>query len=471
MKHFYFGKQPDMDQLILQYEAMAEKGKNTSFEITTFLQLIEFYEEESSLSKAIEVSEKALLQHKFSSELHLKKAKLLMLDGKNELALESLDRAEVFGHPFVEIDILRSKVNFCLLDYDKALDTLINLRMNSYITLEELVIIYIQEAIIYDEKGWYDRMYYTLKSALEIIPDCEEALRLFGRATRLTKNFKQSIEIYHTLLEKQAYSHLGWYYLGEAYYKTLEYEYALQCFEFSFLVDESFHPAYTDFIEVCMQLQKYHKALQCLEEAKPFFNHDDEFLLKVGQCYEYMGDLSKAKIFYFKALAINKSNDEIYFHIGECYAREQKWNNATYFYNKAIQLNEEREDYVFSLANTYCQLEFYNKALPLYNKATTLAPEISKYWAHYAAFLFKQNQISSALEILNTAEESTYGPDLNYCKSACLFATGQPKAGLYYLGEGLIEDFTMHPLLFGLLPELQLDSDVQAIIHYYQGEQ
>ena len=470
MNHFYFGKQQEMQDLVFKYEAMSQKGKVSSFEVTAFLSLIDFYKKEDSLDKALEVTERAIRQHKFSSELHTCKAKLLIASQKDEAALESLDRAEVFGQSFIEIDLLRTKVYCLQQNYSKALSLLLDLRLNYYITNEEYSAILVQEASIYQYQEEFPQMFEALQIALIKNYQNAEALKDMWLATELSKMYPESIAFHHQLLEIDAYSYRAWYNLGNAYFKTADYENALISFEYAILTNEQFQPAYLDYVEVCMQLRKYHQALDCLEEARIHFDYDDELLQKVGECYENMGHIDQAKVHYFKGLALNEKNDEIYFHIGECYAKEDQWSSALYFYKQAIKLHDGNEEYFYGLANAFYELGYFDKAEPLYKASTFIAPELSKYWAKYAAFLFKQNKVEAALDIIEDSKKHTYGADLFYCKAACLFRQGKRKAGLNILGEALLEDFEGQYLFFDLLPEMELDSDIKAIIKYFSGE-
>lgn len=468
MNHFYFGNQPDMSDLIIQYEAMSQKGKVSSIEAAAFIKLIDFYETEDSLDKALEVSDLALKQHKFSSELHTKKAKLLIALKKEEQALESLDRAEVFGQSFVEIDLLRAQAWSLMKQHSKALSILIDLRINYYITKDELSNIFVQEAAVYEQMEDYDQMFHALKMAMIEKHDNEDALKRFWLAIELSRYYEESVEFLHQILEIDAYSHQAWFNLGHAYFNLKEYENALLAFEYSILSNEKFQPAYRDYTEVALLLRKYPQALECLEEARVHFDYDDELLLKIGTCYQNMGYIGEAKLQFYKALAQNNKNDELYFHLGTCYALEDQWSSAFYFYKQAIKLNDRQEEYFLGMANAYYQLGQVKKALPLYKKATELAPELSNYWAHLAVFLFEQGEIEAALEVIEESEEHTYGPNLYYCRAACLFRMNQRSKALNALGEGLMEQFENHQLFLDLVPEFTEDKDVKAIIRYYR---
>jgi hypothetical protein len=75
-----------------------------------------------------------------------------------------------------------------------------------------------------------------------------------------------------------------------------------------------------------------------------------------------------------------------------------------------------------------------------------------------------------ALQIVNEAEEYTYGADLLYCKAAALFFLKKKKPGLKVLEEALLEEFKTHHILFSLAPELEVDKEIAAMISYYEKE-
>ncbi len=470
MKHFYFGKQQDLHDLVFQYEVMSQKGKVLNLEEAAFLQLVDFYEEKESTDKALQIVERALTQHQHSSELYVRQARLLIYNLKPELALEALDRAESYGHEQKELKLIRSRA-LCILEYHHdSLSILYELKNEHYVTKSELSDIYFQEATVYEKLEQFDQMFYSLKQSLIEGPDNIRAMERMWISVELSRKHEESIIFHKYLLDHNPYAYQAWFNLGHAYYSMNKYEKAIEAFEFAFVINEKFELAYRDYAEVCFELKRYEKALNCYLEALEHFESDSDILAKIGECYEYLGQVPKAKIYFFRALNLDPRNDEVYFHIGECYAKEGHKESAVHFYKQAIKLDDRREDYLSSLANTYYDLGRAEKALPLYREATEIAPEQTGYWVKYASFLMELERLDEALELMEEAECNTIGADIYYCKAACLFLLDRRKEAMDSLGEGLIEDFSINEMIFELVPRLKEDKDVKAIIRYYETE-
>ncbi|MFT5168317.1 MAG: tetratricopeptide (TPR) repeat protein [Saprospiraceae bacterium] len=468
MNHKYNRK--DTKDLLYLYETLSKKGIEVNLLEIDFLNLITHLETGYNLSEAIEVADHGLAKFKFSPLLHTCKARLLIDHGQEELAFESLDRAEVFGQSFIETDILRAKAHLSLNEVKDAQEIIYDLKFSYHTTETERSNILYVEALIHEQEDRYDSMYTCLEEAVGLNPFNEEALQKLYIAVELAKKHEESVVLHNFVLDENPYSHTAWFNLAQAHYFLLAYEEALDAFEYAFITNARFEPAYKEYAEVCFSLKLYQKALDALEDALGYFEADEELLLKIGQCYEYLGKTAKAKIFYYRALNFNDMADEVYFHIGECYSKEGEYTSSLHFYKQAIDIDDLREDYLMALAKSYCQVGRYQKALPLFQKATEMGPELSANWVEYAWFLVKIGGLQEALEAIEEGEENSYGADLYYCKAAILFKMEDRTGALDALGEALMVDFEDKELFFSYLPMYRKDKDVRAIIKYYSVE-
>jgi hypothetical protein len=72
-----------------------------------------------------------------------------------------------------------------------------------------------------------------------------------------------------------------------------------------------------------------------------------------------------------------------------------------------------------------------------------------------------------ALQVLEEAEDHTYGADLVYCKAVTCFYMHNKALCLELLEEALMENYEQHKIMFDIAPELRLDKDIQSMIRYY----
>ncbi len=468
MNHIYNRK--DAKQLWHLYETLLKKGVEVKFREIDFLNLIDYVEGQYKGSIAIEIVDYAITKFKFSSRLHTRKARLLIDHGMEQLAFESLDRAEIFGQSFVKTDTLRAMAHISLNEINEASFLIEDLKFSYYITeLEKSDVLFV-EALIFEQQNEFTAMYNCLNQAVQLNPFNDEALQKLYLAVELANRHEESILLHNFIIDENPYSHIAWFNLAQAHFYLREYEASLDAFEYSFLSNKRFEPAYKEFAEVCFQLKKYQRALDAMQEAEELFDMDEEMLLKIGQCHEYLGNTKKAKIYYYRALALNKMADEVYFHIGECYSKEGEYASSVHFYNQAIKIDELREDYLMALAKSYHQLGRFQKALPLFQKAVEMGPELSENWVEYAWFLVSIEGLEEALEVILEGEQYSYGADLFYCKAAILFKLQERRPAMDALGEALIENFHQNEKFFNFLPTFRKDKDVTSIINYYAVE-
>lgn len=470
MNQLYFSEGRDLDAIIDLYQTKKDTSKSPQPEEKDCISLIRYFEKETSAQKALDVTDWALLHHKFSATLHAKKAQLLIKTNSAELALESLDRAEMFGNCFIEMDLLRIKAYIKLQDFLRGDEVLSNLRLNYQLTAIQLSQTYLFDALIQKEQGLYVQMYQSLKLSLRANPGNQKALRQIWLAVEMSRQYEDGIDFHHELLEEDAYQYLTWFNLAHSYYRSCEYDLAMEAYEFSFVTNETFLPAYLNYVETAIQQEKYYLAINCLETARCHFDLNEEMLLNMGICHSKIHFYDKARNYLFQALRLDNYNPDIYFYIGQSYAKEGRQQNALYYFKKSIELDPTNEDYQLVIAQAYADLNESKKADSHFTLATTLAPYRSELWSAHTTFLLNEKEDLKAYDMVLEATQFTYGADLYYCAAASLFRLNRPNY-VQYLEEALIENFELRNVFFSLIPECSRnDAMLIAMIRYYRGE-
>jgi tetratricopeptide (TPR) repeat protein len=454
--------------LVTDYENRTANGNVTYLDDKSFVQLIEYYDREGMIERAMQVVDNALEQYAYHFEFHLARAKLFFKDGNPYLALKILDKADLISPNEFESRILRASVYCDLRRYSEALSLLEQLKET--IHRDDVLEILLCEAHIYEHMRDFERMFTTLQRVLLKNPTQQEALEKMWVCVELAKKYDSSIEFHQYLIDMEPYSYLAWYNLGHAYASKGEYEKAIYSLEYSFLINDRFELAYRDCAELCLQIQQYQKALQVYSEELEVLGPESELLVSIGECYIYLKDHSLARKFLRRSIRYDPYNDEAYYFLSLCLIESGEWSNAVMTLNKAIELDDRREEYYFELAKVYTHLNKLKSAGECYKNATQTGSEQIIYWFGYVKFLLKQNLVEDAREVLDEADYYTYGPELVYCKAVVLFLFDDKKEAMNLLAEALQENFEAHTVIFELLPSLGLDEDVRSIIKYYEGE-
>lgn len=457
---------PELNLLLTEYETLSDQGVTVFLEEKAYLQLIEYYESEEIFDRALEVTDHALRHYPFSFEFLLRKAALQFDDQQPSEALLTLEQAEALSPNQPEITLLRAEIYIFMERQDEAAIMLESLKpLANRATMAD---IYFVESILFESREEYERMFYALKAALEEDSSHHNALERIGLCVELSKKYKESVTLHKAILNEAPYAYQAWYNLGLAQSYLGDYEEAIEAFEYAFIIHDKFEFAYRDCAELCFELKKYHKALQCYKEAMEHFEADGDLLQQIGECYQQLQQYKDARFYFYESLRLDPMNDEVLFHIGECYASEEAWSKAIRAYKKAIRIEDTREEYHGALADAYACREEWSKAEMHYRKAISIAPEESRYWVTYSLYLLATGQGERALDILEEAEQYADSSEVIYCRVACLFAVGRRKEACYWLAEALVEDFEEHGLLFQFRPELTNDPDVSNLLSSFQ---
>lgn len=455
--------------LISTYEDMLEKNQVKFANHISYHALIDYYERECLLDRALEVVGHAIDRSGFDTSFFLRKAELLLEKNEATQALFLLDQVDEKSPGLLRAAILRAESFAMMGMHDQSLALLDGLKYNA--NSKELSKIYVCEALIYDSLKEFERMFYVLKAALAEDPSNSEALSRMWYVVEYARKHEESIELHEKIVEDDPYNALAWYNLGASQSYLCNYEEAIEAYEFAYLSKDDFEFAYRECADACLITRNFQKALGCYQDVLERFEPDADLFLNIGKCYEELGNYLVARDFFQRAVDFDYHCAEAHFHIGRCYGNQTEWHKAVGAFQKAIKLERQNEDFLSALAGAYANIGNLKKALTYYREAADTAPELPEHWVNLAHFLIKNRRFDEAIKALGEADENAWGPELLYCRSACLFEMGNKSEALFVLEEALYEDFDAHTALFRLMPVLEKDKEVKAVIAIFQPEE
>ncbi|MFZ1749532.1 MAG: hypothetical protein WAU01_05050 [Saprospiraceae bacterium] len=455
----------DLINLVSDFENKFELGEIGYLDEKVFFQLLEYYEDEYIFEKALEVVEVALEQYKYRSDFYIIKSRLLLNSNKLKECLQTIEIAENIAPFEREIKVIKARALAIIKQFAAANDLLADLRIGA--TKSDIVEILIAESFIYEHMKDYSAMYDSLAKAVLMDSSNEEAMERVWISAELSRRYDDSVELHKEIINKDPYNYQAWYNLGHGYNCTWEYEKAIEALEYSFIVNPQFESAYLDCADTCLQVKDYEKALDIYIEANSRFGPNNELMVNIAHCYIFMNKIGIAKQWLLKSIKLDGFNDEAFFLLGECYAKDHIWYNAVNAYHKAIELESRREEYYLGLAKAYLALEDYNKATINFQMATQTGPEETLYWKEYICFLTKLGLYDEALQVLEEADDHTYGADLIYCRAVISYLLKDKTECMELMEEALLENFDQHSMIFDIAPELRLDKDILSMIKYF----
>lgn len=468
MGHSNFNDRQAIFNLILKYEDMLEKNQVKFASHQPYHALIDYYERECLLERALEVVDYAIAQNGYDIGFSLRKAELLLEKKEAVQALSLLDQVETKSPGLLRTTIFRAEGLAMIGLHSQGLALLDGLKYD--LSGKELSKVLVCEALIYDSLKEFERMFYVLKAALSEDPTNTEALSRMWYVVEYAHKHDESIALHEKIVEDDPYNALAWYNLGASQAYHCNYEEAIEAYEFAYLAKDDFEFAYRECAELCLQNRNFQKALGCYQDVLERFEPDADLFLNIGKCYEELGNYVVARDFFQRAVEFDYFCAEAHFHIGRCHGKQKDWQKAVGAFQKAIKLERKNEDYLSALAEAYANTGNLKKALDFFHEAAETAPELPEHWVNLAQFLMKNRRFEEAIEVLDEADENAWGPELLYCRSACLFEMGNKSEALLVLEEALYEDFDAHTTLFRLLPVLEKDKEVKAVISIFQPE-
>jgi len=193
----------------------------------------------------------AINQYSFRSEFYIIKAKLLIQANHMTEALDVLEKAENIAPYELDIALLKSKIYAYTGQLSESVSILDDLK--AYSTESDLSDIFMYESFIHEVSQNFMAMYDSLKQSLEFDEKNSEALERVWLAIELTKQYEDGVRFHQSMIDKNSYNHLAWYNLGNSYSCLGEYDKAIECLEYSFIVQNDFEFAYLDCADFCIQ--------------------------------------------------------------------------------------------------------------------------------------------------------------------------------------------------------------------------
>ncbi|MBK9328560.1 MAG: tetratricopeptide repeat protein [Sphingobacteriales bacterium] len=469
MSSFEFENEDDpinVSELVAQYEQSIQGAQTPFFDQDDYEVIIEYYEDMGRFDNALEVAEQSLLQHPYSSILLLKKAQIYFELKQLDIALDTLDKAEIYDSTEIGIGLLRAEIFTFQSRYKEAVFILQELLEKA--DKEDLPDVYLQMCDVYEDWEKYYEVYNCLIECLRIEPNNEEALNRLNYCIEITDRYEESIPLHLRLIDLNPYNQFAWYNLACSYRGCDEYEKAIDAFEYVLAINDDADFVYQDIAELHFKKKNFTRSLEVIKEMCETFEADDEIFFLQGKCHEALGNMKMARYCYRKAVHDNPSLSEAYFRIGETYKQEGLWEQAYKSFQKANEL--EKEQYDFCLAMAEAALEIGETEVSIDACETAIDIFVKRYEAYYilSRIMADSGDLETARQILlKGTEVCKTTVELNFALAALAFLENKNKEGEVLLRELLQSNFTSHELLFDFSEKLKDNLQIHAIIAEY----
>lgn len=454
------------DDFVKKFEESFHNNQVVFYDEEALETLIDYYIANSNLAYAENVANIGIEQHQFSATFYQRKAEIFIEQSRLDEALENLEIASHFSPEESSLLLLTADV-YTLKGLFKDAVALVNKALETA-DEQEKVDFYLELADVYEEWEKYNDVIEQLQNCLLIDPQNEEALNRMWFNIELTERYEESIAFHSTLIDNQPYNAPAWYNLAHAYNGMKLWEKAVESFEYVIAIDEEYEMAYIDAGDILFEHQQYQKAIDMYLDGIEKGSPRKEIYFQIGRAYHAIQDFVKSRNFYKKSINIDPHYAKAFHHLGLNYLESNLVENALSPLQRAVKIEETNYEYLNSLAAAYFLLENSEKALECYFKMIAIDERDKRIYLNIVSILYESGQIIEAIEFIDEARSLfDHHADLLYIKTAFLFELGKKNEMFDTLLSALEIDKDEVDLLFDLLPEIQNDNAVMALIESF----
>lgn len=424
-----------IDELLKLYNNL-RNGYSGFIEEEAFEKIIDYYDDQEEISKAMEAADTALEYFPFSSALLIKKADLLLATRKYHKALEILEKAELFDSKDINLYILKTDAYLALDQQEKAVEVLEN-ALHDFEGEEKIELLF-QLADVYDDYEEFDKVFDCLRVILEEEPTNEEALYKICFWTDFTGRNEESIRLHLKIIDEHPFSELAWFNLAAAYQGLKLYEKAIDAYQYAIAIDEKFDYAYRNIGDAYIRIRKYKEAIEALEKVLELSKPEEVIYEAIGHCYDRMKNFAQARFHYRKASHLNPDDSKLYYKIACTYFNEGQWSSAAKQLEAALKIHRTQHEYNLLMGECKLQLNEIKEAVQYLSTAVRVRPRNISSWESLIRCLYLAEFYTEARQQTLSAIKHTNGkPIFLYYLSAILFAMNKTKEALLYLEKAL----------------------------------
>lgn len=459
----------NIDELLKQYHNLRSGHKSIFFEEDAFEKIIDYFDDQEDLSKALEAAETAIEYYPYSAALLIRKGDLLLATRKYAEALEVLEKAELFDATDINLYILKTDAFLAMDMQDKAVALLEHAL--SFFEGDEKIELLFELADVYDDYEQFDKVFDCLKVILESEPTNEEALYKICFWTDFTGRNEESIRLHTIIIDEHPYNELAWFNLGAAYQGLKLFEKSIDAYLYAIVIDEKFDYAYRNIGDAYIRLRKYKDAIEALEKVLELSKPEEVIYEAIGHCYDKLKNYAQARFHYRKASHLNPDDSKLHYKVACTYYNEGQYGSAVKQLESALKIHRLQPEYNLLMGECKLQLIDYKDAVQYLSTAVRVRPKNISGWEAlirclYSAGFYPEARQQSLAALSHTNNKTLF----LYYLSAILFAMNKQKDALLYLQKALEESLKHLKKFVQLNPSiLQNHKVVDMIAQYKRG--
>jgi tetratricopeptide (TPR) repeat protein len=145
------------------------------------------------------------------------------------------------------------------------------------------------------------------------------------------------------------------------------------------------------------KLKKYDTAIEVYEQSLRLDQDNPETHFNLGNTYKDMGQLNRARSFYFSALRIKPNLHQAYNNLGNIYRDTNELDKAIKFYSKALSFDRENPGLYNNIGLAYHNSQNMDKAIDNFVEALRLNSSFTDAMLNLGNALQAQSKLSQAM--------------------------------------------------------------------------
>ncbi len=456
-------EQPDqLSSSIRRYEEMMRKKEHYFFDVDVLIRIIDHFTETLEFQKALDVTKYAHTLHPHSISFTLKEAHLFALLGREEEALQLLDKVERINPFDIDIYLIRGNVYNSLEQYPRAIACF---KKALELADGQKDDIWLSLAITSQNMGDFSKAVDYYEKCLTENPTNEVAMEEMITSLEFSRRLDDGITFFNKLIDDDPYGYMLWYYLGDIYGKKGLHEKAIQAYEYCLLIREDFAPAHLDMAHSLSMLEKFREAIDRYKQAFEYCQPDAFTYYNLGECHEQLREFEEARTYYKKAVKMNPEMAQAWYGIGVTCEEEERWYEAIHYIKKAIEIDDQNGDYLLALGDCEYQLGNHAEAEEYYKKVVDFDPVNPEGWMALGELQHETHRLDEAIETINAG--LIYHPtvaELHYRLCCYLYLSGQLEEAYVELQIALDSDPSLSHIIFEIVPGMENDARVQMML-------
>jgi len=451
------------NHLINRFDKMLDGSQYVYFDSEEIEKIIDYYTENINKTKLREAFSLFEKLYPFSSQLKIKKAQTLLYFDKAADALKVIEelpttKNEEYLYTLASIYSKLDKPKEAILIFEDLLlinkdnEDIISCLANEYQKIDNFSksAEMLERLLLlnnYNEINWYS-----------YIITCE-----------ISKNSKRSLSFIKKHIESKPYDYEAWFYLGIVYQRMDNHLDAIEAFDYSICIKEDYIRAYTNKAESLSELGYYQKAIDCCKETFQYEEADAILYFDIGELYEKLDNLNKAKSYFYKCIRKDDFFAEAWYTLALILDLQGEHLEASYHIKKAVEISSSNVDYLFTYAQVHEKIGFVKEAEVAYRKVLELDELDSESWLNYSHLLYKNESKTEAIEVLKKGVKlNPKNAELTYRLSAYLFQNGSENQALTIFEEALSIDYDLHEEFFQHFPSIKNNKNLLHLLTEYK---